>query len=149
MKKTIIISTTIILAHFLISCDEAKSKQDIESHLKSVLEEKAQQKEIDSFVIPDSINTSLIVVTFFEFHEPRGHSIIVYNDSNKTTATKIKYLLDSTVQTDPLRTTKFNEFVSIINKSIYIVRENTVSYLYDNNGIGTTFEHERTDKNNY
>jgi len=147
-EKIIVISTTLILSNFLFSCDETKSEQDIGTHLQTVLEEKARQREIDSFVVPDSINTSLIVATFYEIH-PKGHSLIVNNDTGKTTATKIKYLPDSTVLTDPLQTTKFNEFTSTINKSVYIVRENTVSYLYSNNGIGATFDYNRTDKNSY
>lgn len=144
MKKVVVVSGLIIL--LFAKCDQGIKEDAFKSQLDKILSEKSYHQQIDHFVIPDSITTSLIVATFFEHHEPAGHSLIVYSDTGRKTAIKIKYLPDSTVQTDHLILTKHNEFKSKTGTGDYIVRENTVIYMFTNSGIGATFEFDRTDK---
>src|SRR5688572_8557171 len=88
---------------FSFSCDEREDDASIEqAYLQDVLKSKERQREIDGFVIPDSINTSLIVASYYE-EEPKGNSIIVFSDTSKNEAIKIKFFPDHTSTCDQLK----------------------------------------------
>ena len=119
---------------------------DYKNSLDSALLCRLEQQRIENFKIPDSINKTLMVATYYDVHS-KCHSLIVFNDSTKKTATQIQYLSDSTFTMDKLESTKFNEFTSIFNKGLYLVKENAVAYTYINGNQSVSFEYPRTDKN--
>lgn len=145
MKTKLVIAAFSLLC--FISCERKSNEDPIKNKLDSILAEKEYHRATEFFVIPDYINTSLLAATFYEHHDPQGHALIVYNDTTRKTATKIKYLADGTLQTEKLVVTKFNEFISEINKSEYIIKETTVLYSFTSSNSGATFEYNRTDIN--
>ena len=131
---------------FLISCKESKPTDDYKGSLDSALQCRLEQQKTESFVVPDSINKTLIVAVYYDVHS-KCHSLIVFNDTIKKTATQVQYLSDSTATIDKLITIKFNEFTSVFNKGLYVVKENAVAYTYINGNQSVSFEYPRTDKN--
>jgi hypothetical protein len=78
--------------------------------------------------IPDSIDTQLIVATYYD-EESQTHSIILYDDTNKASAKRLTFLIDS-IDIDILKPKSEREFISTFNKAEYIVNKSTVTYFY-------------------
>lgn len=113
---------------FALSCDTQEPKDEMGDYFNEVLKRKAREKDMDSFIIPDSIDTKLIHAFYYE-DSPKAHSIIVFDDSLRTTARRIKYYADSTlVEIDSLAKTAYNVFVSRFNKAEYVIFKEYVNY---------------------
>jgi len=78
--------------------------------------------------IPDSIDTQLIVAKYYD-EESHTNSIILYDDTNKISAKRLTFLVDSN-DVDILKPKSKREFISTFNKAEYIVSEGTVTYFY-------------------
>ena len=127
----------------LLSCNDPDSKDE-----RFIFERKIEKMEMESFKIPDSINTSLIIATYYN-SDYDSQSLFVYKDETKKSVKKIDYLADSTIAVDQLEILKRNEFRSALYKVDYVIKENTISiistYPYDHSSrIGK--EYRRTDR---
>jgi len=142
MKKIVLFSA---IGFVLFSCS-GSDDQDPEF----VFKRKIEKMEMESFKIPDSINTSLIIATFYN-SDFDSQSLFVYTDENKKSAKKIDYLADSTVSVDQLEILKRNEFRSALQKVDYVIKENSVSIIstfpYDHSAPSKiSKEYRRTDR---
>jgi hypothetical protein len=149
MNKLFVVLVSFISFMF-ICCDQEDTAEKKEISWEEALNKKIEERESETFTIPDSINTSLIIATYYEEkHEesPNGHSIILYADSTKSSAVKIKYLSDSTALTDKLKSVKYNEFKSIYYNIGYVVKEHVVSEIYVVANLSHSRDFDRTDKN--
>jgi len=97
-----------------------------------------------SFVLPDSINTALIIATYVEL-DPESHTLIVYSNNDKKKATLIRYLNDGTVSTDKLEAVSETVLRSTLSKNEYHINDSAVVFKMPN---GHQVEHYRTDANN-
>ncbi len=120
MKKILVCT----LFFILLSCTN-----DEEREPELLFKRKIDKLDMESFKIPDSINTALIIVSYYD-PESDIHTLLVYNDGEKKSARKIDYLPDSTSLSERLEILKPNEFRSTHYTVDYIVNENTVSMIY-------------------
>jgi hypothetical protein len=116
----------------------------------------ASDRESDSgpFVLPDSIDTALLIAMFDE-NDPPGNSILVYTDNNKSAAKKIKYLDDKTVLVERLTLSNYRELRCNATNSVYLIKDKSVTRIQGGpptatggvtlNNIATVTEHRRTD----
>ncbi len=113
-----------------------------------------RESDSGSFVLPDSIETALLIAMFDE-NNPPGHSILVYTDNNKSAARKIKYLADKTVLVESLTLTSYRELRCNATNSVYLIKDKSVTRIQGGppttpggvtfNNIATVTEHRRTD----
>jgi hypothetical protein len=135
------------IAFLSFSCEDLKDDASVEqAYLQDVLKSKERQREIDGFIIPDSINTALIVASYYE-EEPKGNSIIVFSDTSKTDAIRIKFFSDHTSTWDKLKKISFNTFKSIHNGGEYVIKDKIVAFYYETSANATVVnDFERTDR---
>lgn len=141
MKKLLIISSIVLL-----SCNNEQPKDDVET---STIEESSSNvafSTIDSvtksFVIPDSINTTLIIATYVEI-DPQSHTLIVYSGDDKKKAVLVRYLEEGGLTTENLDVIS-EDLLRSANGSEFQIKESTVIY---KTAEGQTKEHFRTDSN--
>jgi hypothetical protein len=102
----------------------------------------------NNFVPPDSIEKSLILATYFELHNERGgHSIIMYEDSTRTAASRLTYIENKLVDKDRLQKIKEDQFTSVFDKTEYIIKPTTVAYIKTNGNTSVSFDNPRIDQN--
>jgi hypothetical protein len=92
---------------------------------------------MENFNFPDSLNTDLFVATYIE-PDSGGYSVIVYNDTNKLLARRITYRSDSTVESDNLKSVKFNEFRSVDELYDYSIGDRRIT-MVSNRPVGTSW----------
>lgn len=101
---------------------------------------------IGPLVIPDSIDKSLVAVTYYENAPRIAHSLIVYDDSLKKTATCMKYFADTGIFVDKLGVMGYQVFRSISDTCrSYRIKDSTVSFVHDKHSIVLNWEYKRTD----
>jgi hypothetical protein len=127
----------------LTACAE-ESEDKLKVHLKNVLEQKAYEQEVFGFILPDSIDKSRVVATYYDEHS-RGHGIILYSDTIKKSASNLTFLPDSSVQRDILTQKSYNTFASVFDGTEYIVMPKYVTIIVDRNGTCMTHDNERID----
>jgi hypothetical protein len=130
------------------ACKEDLPKDEFVERLDNVAAHLEEKNKIYGFVYPDSILTLPIVATYYELHYD-AHSVIYYTDTTKTVIKVARYFADSTLLTDKLRPTKFNEFRSLVNNAEYVLDDEHVNYIFEEHGLGHSYEHMRTDGNRY
>jgi hypothetical protein len=145
-RKFIFFPAIFILLFF--GCTKETKQDAFSERLSDMDAHFEQKKKIYDFVFPDSISARAIVATYYEL-DFEAHSAIYYVDSTKTLIRVVRYFPDSTVLFDKLKPTKFNEFRSIVNNAEYVITENHVNYIFENQGMGYSYEHIRTDGNRY
>jgi hypothetical protein len=97
-----------------------------------------------SFMLPDSINSGLIIATYVEI-DPESHTLLMYTNNDKKKAKQIRYLNDGSVSVDLLDVISETELKSPLNKYRYLITDSTVVFKQEN---GHFQEHYRTDANN-
>jgi|GEM_PF-3393459 len=112
-----------ILLFGISACNDTEEKDP-----EFVFTRKIEALQMESFNIPDSINTSLILATFYNA-EYDIQSLLVYADTTKQTVLKIDYLADSTSIQEELEILKIKEFRSTIHSVEYVIGENTVTMI--------------------
>jgi len=101
---------------------------------------------IIGFMIPDSINTNLIIATYVEV-EPESHTLLVYKDGTKKSANLIRYYDNGKVSNDKLEVISENKFKLISSNEEYILNDTAVICTKLNNATTITKSHFRTDAN--
>lgn len=133
----------LLLLTSLSACnDEEKTNPEF------VFKRKIDQMAMESFKIPDSINTSLILATYYN-SEYDTQTLFVYTDSTKKTVKKIDYLPDSSSSADQLEILKRNEFRSDRYHVDYVIHENSVTMIHERINQGPqpqSKEYRRTDR---
>ena len=134
------------LAIFLFAaCEEEKAPEAFQPRYKE-LTKCRNGICIEPLVIPDSIDQSLLVVTYYEYSPRIGHSLIVYDDTLKQTATCIKYYADNGIFQDRLKVTGYQEFCSIADTCArYTIRDTTVAFEHHKQSISVSWQYRRTD----
>ena len=92
---------------------------------------------MENFNFPDSLNTDLFAATYME-PDSGGYSVILYDDTNKLSARRITFRSDSTIESDHLKTQKFNEFRSVDGLYDYSIGDRRVTVV-SNNPVGTNW----------
>ncbi|MES2678964.1 MAG: hypothetical protein V4635_03725 [Bacteroidota bacterium] len=143
-KLFAIIFTSIILIN-LLNCSNDKQAEAAGDNTET---------DTGPFVVPDSINTALLIAMFDE-NDPPGHSILLYADTNRKTAKKIKYNGDKTVLVESLSLSNYRELRSNTTNSVYLIKDKSVTWIQGGpqtvsggvtvNNIATVTEHRRTD----
>jgi hypothetical protein len=96
-----------------------------------------------AFMLPDSINTGLIIATYVEI-DPESHTLLVYANNDKKEAKRIRYRDSGPVTVDKLEVISENQFRSPDKKFEYVVNDSTVLFKTGTSQIA----HFRTDANN-
>ncbi len=132
-----------ILAATLAGCDNDLERPNIQAHNDTL-----------PFVVPDSIETNLLIAMFDE-NDPPGHSLLVFSNGEKKSARKIKYHNDLTVSVEPLSITNYRELRSDQTNTLYLVKDKTVTMIQGTpnvspgnvsvNSYPSVSEHRRTD----
>jgi len=87
--------------------------------------DKSSHESTEGYVLPDSINTSLLVAAYHET-DNEGYSLILFDDATKQTASKITYKDDSATVTDRLKPIGLHEFKSDNYDQEYIIEARSV-----------------------
>lgn len=139
------IFTRSLFLSFLISCH---SPEDERLEREYQFERSIDTLQMESFKIPDSINTSLIICSYFDA-EFNIHSFLVYKDADKNSVDKIDYVSDSTATVDQLEILKPNEFRSNRYLVEYVVEQSSVHRIqmrYSQGPMQKSKEYKRTDR---
>ncbi len=139
MKKLIL-----LFSAALLSCNNEKPAETTTTETTENVSFQTVDSVTKSFVIPDSINTSLIIATYVEI-DPESHTLLVYSNNDKKKAMLIRYLNDGTVSTDKLEAVSETALRSILSKNEYHINDSAVVFKMPN---GHQEEHYRTDANN-
>ncbi|MDZ4666235.1 MAG: hypothetical protein SGJ15_15265 [Bacteroidota bacterium] len=139
MKKTLA-----IFAIALLSCNNEKpAETTATSEPLGEVGFQSVDSVTKSFVIPDSINTALIIATYVEI-DPECHTLLVYTDNTKKKAVQIRYLNEGGVITDKLDVVSETLLRSKVGNEFHI-SDSTILFKPTN---GHSIEHFRTDANN-
>ncbi len=139
MKALVILT----LGALLVACTNEKPAESTAPGPPAGVDITVPDSITQTFTLPDSINTVLIIATYVEI-DPESHTLIMYAKPDKKKALHIRYLNDGKVASEELnvvsetlfRTKTGNEFV--ITDSSVVFKPTS----------GTAFEHYRTDANN-
>lgn len=138
-----------LILGFLTSCNEPDADPDYKKTLDAALEQRTHQREIESFVIPDSVNTDLIAATYYE-EIMDCHSMILYHDTSRTTASRIRYFGDSVSVASDLVKVNYNTLQSkYVPGESYRIEEMNVLWTYKDGNLSTGSTYKRTDKIGY
>ncbi len=137
-----------LIVTLFVACSEEPKPDEFSERLSELNERVQEKKHIYDFLYPDSIDPRNIIVTYYELHF-NAHSVMYYADTTKKAIRVARYFPDSTLLSDKLKPTKFNEFRSLVNNAEYVITEDHVNYILENHGLGHSFEHIRTDGNRY
>ena len=139
----------LILSSLSIVFVACKSPEDEKLEREYQFERSIDTMQMESFRIPDSINTSLIICSYFD-PQFNIHSLLVYKNADKKSVDKIDYLVDSTATVDQLEILKANEFRSNRYQMDYVVEQNSVHRIQVRQGGQYTLqksqEYNRTDR---
>jgi len=142
MKNSFIL---LFIASNFFSC---QSPEDLKVEKQYQFERKIDTLQMENFKIPDSINTKLILASYYN-NEYDIQTLLVYSDSTHEMVRKIDYLKDSTSDIDELMVLKRNEFRSSLYNVEYVIHENSVSMIHIRVGEGAiprSKEYRRTDR---
>lgn len=134
------VSLTIVIC----SCSNEKVSEPPIDQAPSGVDIQATDSIREVFMLPDSINTNLIIATYVEI-DPESHTLLMYTNTDKKKAQQIRYLNDGKVAIDPLDVVSETELRSKTNKYSYIITDSSVVFKMEN---GHFEEHYRTDANN-
>lgn len=136
----------VIVIGSIWSCSNHKATEvnKAETTTTNIVDIEASDSITKTFVIPDSINTALIIATYVEI-EPESHTLIIYNDISKKTATVLRYLNDGTVSKDKLEVVSENIFRQSATKEAYEITDSSVVYTALNGSKTQSKFHYRTD----
>lgn len=96
------------------------------------------------FMLPDSINTALVIATYVEI-DPESHTLLMYANTTKKEAKRVRYLDDGSVSSDKLQVVSETVLRSQDKKLEFTINDSmVVSKMAD----GKLLEHFRTDANN-
>ena len=140
MKKLLL-----VLSIGLISCKNDKPAETVtvSAEAPSNVGFESVDSVTKSFVIPDSINTAVIIATYVEI-DPESHTLLVYTDNTKKKALQIRYLNEGGVVTDKLDVVSETLLRSKAGNEFHI-SDSTVLFKLT---TGHPIEHFRTDANN-
>jgi hypothetical protein len=138
----------IVIVALFVACNEQPKQEEFSARLSELNERLQEKKHIYDFAYPDSIDPKNIIVSYYELHFD-AHSVMYYTDTTKTMINVARYFPDSTLLSDKLKPTKFNEFRSLVNNAEYVITEDHVNYILGNQGLAHSYEHIRTDGNRY
>lgn len=97
-----------------------------------------------TFTLPDSINTGLIIATYVEI-DPESHTLLMYTGADRKKAKQVRYLNEGGVSIDPLDVVSETLFRSPTKKYEYQITDSSVVF---KTAEGHFEEHFRTDANN-
>ncbi|MBK9283821.1 MAG: hypothetical protein IPM51_05815 [Sphingobacteriaceae bacterium] len=144
--------TTFLSLLINFGCDESNNKYNTDERQRPIGTVPSLQdyvngglppEKLEEFKIPDSINTSLIICAFDEHVPLNGRTFIVYDDTTRISATKISYLIDSTIKTEALIKIRDDEFKSKFTAENYRIASNKVYWGYINGSLSTSYEYLR------
>ncbi len=126
------------------SCSHEKTPEAPVQETTTSSVEVSGDNAIIGFMIPDSINTNLIIATYVEI-EPESHTLLVYKDDSRKSANLIRYYDNGKVSNDQLEVVSENKFKLLASNEEYILNDTAVicTKLKD----ATTKSHFRTDAN--
>ncbi|PBQ30299.1 hypothetical protein CNR22_00495 [Sphingobacteriaceae bacterium] len=141
------VTTKIFIGSFflLISC---QSPEDARLEREYQFERNIDSLQMESFKIPDSINTALIIATYYD-PENAIQSLLVFENADKKSVLKIDYLADRTSTVDELEILKPKEFRSNRFLVEYVVEDNSVHRIKMRRNEGPmqrSQEYRRTDR---
>ena len=154
LKKPLTILIVCLYLTISFSCENDEENKNLNDEKQGMtipnLEEYQNggmpMEKLEEIKIPDSINTSLVIAMYDEHLPQEGRTIIVYDDSSRTSVTKISYLIDSSIKKEPLLKIREDEFKSKFTSENYIITMNNVYWGYSNNsGVNTSYEYLRLD----
>lgn len=138
----------LMLTMAFVSCSNEKSSEQATPSNTAPMGTVADVQVSDSitkvFMLPDSINTALIIATYVEI-DPESHTLLMYANTNKKEAKRVRYLDDGSVTTDKLLAISETVLRSADKKLEFTINDSmVVSKMAD----GKLLEHFRTDANN-
>lgn len=128
----------------LTSCNNEKPVEIVETQAPPVVDITAPDSVTQTFMLPDSINTGLIIATYVEI-DPESHTILIYANNDKKAAKLVRYLNDGSVTTDKLQIISETNLRSADKKYDFTINDSFVVSKLPN---GKLLEHFRTDANN-
>ena len=132
------------LGALLISCDNKKPAENTSTVQATGVDITAPDSITQTFTLPDSINTTLIIATYVEI-DPESHTVLLYTGNDKKKAKQIRYLNEGGVAIDPLDVVSEALFRSPTKKYEYQITDSSVVF---KTAEGHFQEHFRTDANN-
>jgi hypothetical protein len=139
MKPLVILTFTVLLA----SCNSEKPAESAVAGPPTGVDITVPDSITQTFTLPDSINTGLIIATYVEI-DPESHTLIMYAKVDKKKAVQIRYLNDGHVSTEELSVISETQFKTKSGNE-FIITDSSVVFKPTS---GTAFEHFRTDANN-
>jgi hypothetical protein len=139
MKPLVILTFAVLLA----SCNSEKPVENPVAGPPAGVEITVPDSITQTFTLPDSINTGLIIATYVEI-DPESHTLIMYAKVDKKKAMQVRYLNDGKVSTEELSVISETQFKTKSGNE-FIITDSSVVYKPTS---GTAFEHYRTDANN-
>jgi hypothetical protein len=138
MKLWIILSFSALLT----ACHPEKPTETPVPETPAGVDITASDSIRQTFTLPDSINTGLIIATYVEI-DPESHTLIMYAKSDKKKAMQLRYLNDGKVSSEELNIISETSFKTKTGNE-FIITDSSVIYKPT---VGTAFEHFRTDAN--
>ncbi len=142
--KTILFALSI--AFSVSSCSPEKTTETPVQNESTNNIEISSDNTIIGFMIPDSINTNLIIATYVEV-EPESHTILVYKNDSKKSVNLIRYYDNGKVTTDKLDVVAENKFKLLSSNEEYVLNDTAVIWTKLNGANAITKSHFRTDAN--
>ena len=137
MKKQLVVLTTFFILIFNFGCDDDHQNYADQNKFGLISD------KLKEFKIPDSVNRSLLIAAYDEPFPQPGRILIVYDDSTRVSVTKICYINDSSVKTEPLIKIRDGEFKSKFSTENYRITLNTVYWSYVSGSLCTSYEYDR------
>lgn len=107
-----------------------------------------QNEQLKEFVIPDTIDvkSELVIAAYYEIHPIQACVIFAYNDTNRTSAKKYSYLMDSSFVVKDLMRVRSDEYTIKEEPSeSYVIKPKSVVWMHRSGNTAVTAEYERID----
>lgn len=133
------------------SCEDNADKQENESQrpigaipdLTKYLNGGMPVEKLEEFKIPDSLDKKLIIAVYDEELPQTGRTYLLYNDSTRTSVTKLSYLKDSSCKKEELLKIRDDQFKSKFNEEKYTITSDKVFWTYQSGALSTSYEYVR------
>ena len=133
------------------SCEDDPASQEYESQrpigtipdLSEYINGGMPVEKLEEFKIPDSLDKKLIIAVYDEELPQAGRTFLLYNDSTRTTVTKLSYLKNSSCKKEELLKIRDDQFKSKFNAENYTITSDKVFWSYQSGALSTSYEYVR------
>lgn len=151
MSRSLLPFLCLIVLSFSISCEDNSPTKENESQrpigaipdLTEYVNGGMPVEKLEEFKIPDSLDKKLIIAVYDEELPQAGRTFLLYNDSTRTSVTKLSYLKDSSCKKEELLKIRDDQFKSKFNAENYTITSDKVFWSYQSGALSTSYEYVR------